>query len=313
MSKNKTWAPPGWPWEMDILALVFVVAALVIPYYFFTEATSSDITRTLKEQQHVLWAIGITVLFVMHLAVAGTTLETISTPFLHLLSPVAFAVLAYYRTYTVLKETNRPSIFTGSPLQYALVVISVLLLSLVIARIRMARHLLRFRDVKWDIISKSKYDSSYFQLIAEFQPLVYPPRVLRACTEGILIEGWFYLMPIPFEMFQGLAPTAGIRHASSGRYLASSAHNLIRVELLDNAEPLYISPENRAEFLNYCAQHITHLRVHSSGGARTRSGATDTSAGTARGTRPGTVHGTTHGTARGTFYQHDQTPNPEDG
>lgn len=299
MSKNKTWNTPGWPWEMDLLCLVFVVIALAAPYYYFTASTGEEITRTLMEQRHVLWAIGITVLFVMHLAVSGTTLETISTPFLHLLSPMAFAVLAYYRTFSTIQQTAHSSPLNGSALQYALVAVSVLILSLVMARIRMARQLLRFRDIKWDLVCKSPYDRTYFQLITEFQPLVYPPRLVRACSEGVLIEGWYYLMPLPFSMFQGLAPVAGIRHAANGRYIASSTRNLVRIELLDNAEPLYISLENRAEFLNYCARHIAHLRAHTTGSPnRTRDTASGTHAGAAR----GTASGTSRGSARKTFY-----------
>lgn len=310
MSKNKTWSPPGWPWELDLLSLLFVVAALAAPYYFFSMSSGDDVQRTLQEQGHVLWAIGIVVLFIMHLALTGATLETISTPFLHLFSPVGFAVLAYYRTHAVLQDIGQTQVITGSAGQYALLVLAVFALTLIVARLRMARYLFRFRNIQWDIVSKSTYDSSYFQLMTEFQPLVYPPRVLRACNEGVLIEGWFYLMAIPFEMFQGLAPATGIRHASNGRYLASSTHNLIRVELLDNAEPLYISPANRKEFMSYCAQHIAHLRPHSSN-HRSHHGDTthDSAHGTARGTSHGSNHGTSRGTSHGTsFYSHGTKP-----
>lgn len=305
MSKNKTWAAPGWPWELDLLSLIFVIIALAVPYYIFGSGTGDDVHRTLQEQRHVLWAIGIGVLFVMHLALTGATLETISTPFLHLFSPVGFAVLAYYRTHAVLKDLGQTDLITGSAGQYALLIASVFVITLVVARIRMARYLFRFRNIQWDIVSKSRYDSSYLQLITEFQPLVYPPRVLRACNEGILIEGWFYLMALPFEMFQGLAPASGIRHASNGRYLASSTRSLIRVELLDNAEPLYISPANRNEFLNYCAQHVAHLRPHATN-HRTHPG--ETGHGTGHGTASGTAHGTARGTAHGTFYNHGAKP-----
>jgi hypothetical protein len=308
MSKNKTWAPPGWPWELDLLSLIFVVIALAVPYSMIPTDAAMDVARAREEQQHVLWAIGIVVIFVMHLAVAGATLETISTPFINLLSPIGFAVLAYYRSHTAIMETGRESALTGSVAQYALVVAGVLVLSLIVARIRMARHLLRFRGVKWDLVSPCKYDASYWQLATEFQPLIYPPRVVRACTEGVLIEGFFYLMAIPFEMFQGLAPVAGVRHSSNGRYLASSARNLIRVELLDNAEPLYISPANRAEFLSYCAHHIAHLRPHATGGTRTQAGETTHGA---RQTAHGTAHGTRSGHGESSFYAHTNHRSPD--
>ncbi len=298
MSKNKTWSPPGWPWELDLLALIFVVIALVVPYVYFGGAASDDVTRALREQQHVLWAIGIVVLFVMHLAVGGATLELISTPFLHLISPVVFALIAYYRSHTVFTQAQIESRIDGSPLQYIAVAAGSLILSLLVARFRKSRFLFRFRNVQWDIIQKAPYDNTYWNLITEFQPLVYPPRAYRACSEGILIEGWFYVMAVPFEMFQSLTAAAGLRHATNGRYLASTTRNMIRIELLDNSEPLYISPANRQEFLSYCASHFGRLRPLAGHSARGTHAGTQQSSQTAHGTAKGTFYGrrTEHGT-----------------
>lgn len=292
MSKNKTWAPPGWPWELDALSFVFVIAALAIPYVLFGQSSGDEVTLTLREQHHVLWAIGIFVLFVIQLAIGGGTLEMISTPFLHLIAPTVFAVIAYFRIHTVLEETGIKTWVSGSALQYILFAIGALALTLIIARIRTLRFLRKFRDFHWEISQKAPYDKTYWSLIAEFEPLVYPPRAYRACNEGILIEGWFYMMAIPFEMFQSLTPAAGMRHASSGRYLASSTRNMIRIELLDNAQPLYISPANRSEFIAYCASHFARIRAHGST-------AKGTHAGTTRGTHTGA---TARGSSKGTFY-----------
>jgi hypothetical protein len=260
MSKNKTWAPPGWPWELDLLSLIFVIVALVVPYIYFGRGAGDDVTNALREQHHVLWAIGIVVLFVMQLVVGASTLELMSTPFLHLISPVIFATIAYFRTHTALAEARIKSPIDGSPLQYILVVAAAMLLALIIAKIRKARFLRRFRDIRWEIVQKAPYDKTYWQLLTEFQPLVYPPRTYKACDDGILIEGWFYAMAIPFEMFQSMTAAGGMRHATNGRHFASTTRSMIRIELLDNAEPLYISPENRQEFLAYCASHVARLR-----------------------------------------------------
>lgn len=277
MSKQKTWAPPGWPWELDALTLVFVIIALAVPYLLSTGhaditpgTDANPATAVLQEQRSVLWAIGIVVLFVMHLAVAGASLETISTPFIHLISPMAFALIAYYRVYTVAHDTGKAAVVNGSALQLTILVLAVAVTTLLVARIRMARYLLRFNDVKWDIISKARYDASYFELMAELRPLIYPPRFYRASEEGLLVEGWFYIMPVPFEMVQSLTAlnTAGI--ATSGKYHASNTHSLMRMELLDNSQPLFISPENRNEFLQYCVNHVMRLRPHLA--AKTRPG-----------------------------------------
>jgi hypothetical protein len=268
MSKNKTWSPPGWPWELDLLSAVFVIIALTVPFIYFGRDAADEVASVLREQQHVLWAIGIVVLFLMHLVLGVSTFEFITTPFLHLISPVVFALIAYFRAHTIFIEAKIQTPFSGSFGQYAGVAASVFLIALLVARIRKARFMRRFRDIKWDLVHKAPYDGTYWQLLTEFQPLVYPPRTYRACNDGILIEGWFYAMAIPFEMFQSLTAASGLRHATNGRYFASTTRTMIRIELLDNAEPVYISPENRQQFLAYCANHVARLRPQSGHSAR---------------------------------------------
>lgn len=266
MSKNKTWAPPGWPWELDILALLFVVVAVVLPYSIYTgnlasaETTANPAVLKLKEQTYILWSIGICLLFVMHLALGGARLEMLSTPFIHLISPMVFAVLAYYRIYIVSVDMEKITLVTGQPGQIAMLIAGVFLLTFVVARLRMARYLHRFRDTQWDLICPSHYDSSYLELIAQFRPLVYPPRRYRACEEGILVEGWFYTIGIPFDMVQTINPIRAMGFAADGNYYASNTNALVRFELLDSGKPIFISPDGRDEFIQYCARHVARMR-----------------------------------------------------
>lgn len=304
MSEKKTWDPPGWPWELDLFALLFVAIGVVVPYLTFSSG-AEELMRTtanpaqlkLQEQSHLLWSIGIVVLFAMHLAVAGATIETLSTPFIHLISPLVFAVLAYYRVWAVGQDLGSQTIADGSWTQIAAIVTGVLVVTFVVARLRMARYLLRFRDVKWDIVSRAPYDSTFLELAAQFRPLVYPPRVYRACADGFLIEGWFYVMPISFSVVQSMV-LANAGYSSNGKYFASSAKSLVRTELLDDTEPVFISPADRAEFVQYCSHHVLRLRPHSDRG--TAAGKTRTHS-TARGTHH-TAAGTTHGGARATNH-----------
>lgn len=313
MSKNKTWSPPGWPWELDLLSLVFVGVALIVPYIYFQMSSEDEITMALREQRHTLWAIGIVLLFILQIIIGGASLELISTPILHLVAPTLFALLAYYRSFTALQEANLTQVINGSVFQYFLVSIAAIALTAVMARIRTLRYLSHYRNVEWEIVQKAPYDSTYWSLITEFEPLVYPPRYYRACKDGILIESWFFIMAIPFTAFQSLSAAAGMRHTTNGRYIASSAKSLIRIELLDNAEPLFISPADRQQFLAYCAMHVARLRptsttarapshgTHSGTARGTHAGtAKETQAGTARGTRAGTARATHSGTARAT-------------
>lgn len=277
MSKKKTWSAPSWSWELDLLASLFVVAALAIPYLLFTGTSNGSVVNeasaALEEQSHILWAIGVGVLFIMHLAVAGASLEMVSTPFLHLVAPLVFALVAYYRILVSARQADLADFpLNGSPVQIAAAVGIVLVLTLATARMRTARYLRYYRNETWDINVKSRYDSSYFSLLAQFRPMVYPPRRIRASANGILAEGWFYVLSIPFEMVQSLSPVNHAGVALTGKYYASSTGNLVRMELLDNSLPIFISPENRNEFIHYCAQHIARLRPSSSNTRRSHSG-----------------------------------------
>ncbi len=266
MSKKTVWAPPGWPFELDALALAFVLLALIVPYSIFmdqvaTATLDNPVASKLQEQTNILWAIGICVLFVMHLALAGASMDTLSTPFLHLLSPLFFGLLAYFRIFAVSNDAGRTNFFiTGSAGQVALLFVVGLIATFLVARLRMARHLMRFRNTVWDKVEKSSFDSSYFELIAQFRPLVYPPRNYRASEAGILVEGWFYTIVIPFEMVQSISAVRTMGFSAAGNYYATNTKSLVRLELLDNGKPIFISPDHREEFIQYCAHHIARLR-----------------------------------------------------
>lgn len=265
MSNKKTWSALGWPWELDLLALVFVVVSLIGPYLIYSEhfasrTTLNPVAAHINEQTYILWAIGICVLFAMHLALAGSLLDNLSTPFLHLLAPLVFALLAYYRIFAVSHDMGDVTPVNGSAAQIVLTAGGALFASLLLARFRMMRHRMRFRETVWDKTEASAFDSSFFELIIQFRPLVYPPRRYRASQEGILVEGWFYTFAMPFEMIQSISAVRTMNIATDGDYYATNTKNLVRFELLDRSKPIFISPDNREEFIQYCAHHVARIR-----------------------------------------------------
>jgi hypothetical protein len=76
----------------------------------------------------------------------------------------------------------------------------------VVARIRMARYLLKLQHPEWDISTPSVRDATSRELFLHMDRLLYPPRLLHLCSEGILIEGWLYVMPLPFQAVQAVEP-----------------------------------------------------------------------------------------------------------
>ena len=292
MAKTKAWSTPGWPWELEIPTIIFALAAISAPLYvnslFHVEAPPAILlssvphnaaAQSLQQQYGILWGVGIIGLYILHFVFSLGSVTNISTPFSSIASPTVFAALAYYRVHDVATDAGRNvAVMTNSVGQIILGFTMVILFSLLLARLRMARQLLHYRDEKWDMVSPAKYDSSYFELIAQMNPLIYPPRVYRASENGILIEGWYYFIPVLHSETHSISAVSKAVLATRGHYLASSAHNLIRMELADSQTPVFISPTDREGFLKYCAHFIARHRppTHS-------------------GTRPGTNNHGTHG------------------
>ena len=284
MSKNRAWTAPGWPWELELLTLLFVALAIGVPYYIFHTAPV-PVGRTAAEaalatQHGLLWSVAVIALYVAHYIFASSSIETISTPFSHLVSPTLFAGVAYYRIIESAKQTGTSIDFvTGAPWQVIVGLLLIILFTLLIARIRMARHLLDYRDVKWDINAPATYDNSFMSLWSHFHPLLYPPRIYRACDRGILVEGWYYVRSIPFNEVQSMSPVNSASSSSAGYFLASSARNLLRLELSDSTIPLYISPSNRDDMMRYAAHYVARRQKSTHGGTGTTSGKTRAGAG----------------------------------
>ncbi|HMP90554.1 MAG TPA: hypothetical protein PJ991_10150 [Kiritimatiellia bacterium] len=275
-SKDK-WNAPGWPWELELITLVFFLLALLLPFYFHTEGlgqTQEEIRRaaannginvgrnTLSTQIGFLLSFGIAALYILHISFAFMEASRITVSPFHLLSPCAFAVIAYYRVDAIpnLQDTAL-SVVDGSVMQAMFVLITVAIITLVLARLRTYRYMLKFQDVKWDITTPALYDKTYFSLIFQLRPLLYAPRRYRACNEGIIVEGWYYAMPIGFSVFQSISKMAGSGIMNSGMYYAGTTRNMVRIELHDSIKATYISPDNRDEFVMYCAQHVVRRKA----------------------------------------------------
>lgn len=293
------WGPPGWPWELELLALVFVVTAILVPYYLqvvqapdpsqMSLMAKADHARrqeltTWQDMEGFFWAIIIVGLYLVHIAMASASIDFMSTPFTHLFSPLVFSIITYYRLFKLktVALAGTP-IVSGKPLEIGIWISGVLVITYMVARIRMARLMLGFRDTDWDVSTSSLFDNTYSQLMVQIRPLIYAPRMCRACNKGILIEGWFYAMPLPFDSIQAIDAVQGTAMVSSSYCLATSLKSMVRIQVAEKAEPVLISPKDRVAFLRYCQQHVA---------------AKSTTHGTATGTRPGVLRASS--TASGT-------------
>lgn len=255
-----------------MLALVFVLTAIAVPYYLqFMQAPEpsqlslmdkAEMARlsqmaTWQDLEGFFWAVVIVGLYLAHLAMASASLDFMSTPFTHLFSPLVFSMITYYRLHQLAKgATMATPIVSGTPLEIVIWVLGVLVITYLVARIRTARLMLNYRDIDWNISTPALFDATYIQLVLQIRPLIYPPRIYRACDDGILIEGWFYAMPIPFDSIHAVDAVHGPAFTSQGYCLATSMRSMLRIQTTEQAEPILISPKDRNTFLHYCQQHI---------------------------------------------------------
>ncbi len=273
MNKHKTWGPAGWPWELELLAVVFVITSLAIPIWLEMQHTPdpeelSLVERaqmerraeqaTFQDQVTFFWAVGIVGLYVIHLLMAYSAIDQISTSFSHLFSPLIFSIITYIRLLGLEDRGVAAQIVTGNPLEILFWVLGVLVITLLVARIRMARHLLRFKHIEWDVLTPSRFDGSLLSdLAVTLRPLVYPSRAYRACEEGILIEGWLYVLPLPFSSIQSVEGVRRPNFTSTSQFYATSSKSLVRIQMSDTKVPIYISPSDREQFITYCNRRLS--------------------------------------------------------
>ncbi len=282
--KLRPWKSPGWPWELEVLALIFVILSIALPYYLQFQREKQSMLKTemrsqtrttpqklvdlaaeeearmakqmvspidqVKEFVLSFVTLGIYITFVI---MAANSTNMMSTPITHLLSPLIFAGMGYYR---LASAKIHPPIVSGSASGILLLVLSVSISTFLIARVRMARHKLAYRDIDWKVSDGTAFSRSFIKMALLFRPLMYMPHQYRACPEGIVIEGWYYIFPISFKDIAALQIIHEPDIATEGHYFATNLEDLIQISLHDDNRPIYITPKDCEHFLSYCEQFL---------------------------------------------------------
>lgn len=304
MNDKQRWNPPGWPWELEMLALIFVIIAIAVPYYLKLSQPPPDTNQSLLAQAQTLrseemstwedlqgffWAIILVGLYLAHLAMGAASIDFMSTPFTHLFAPLIFSIITYARLYNLNVGVGPGSYIVRGALWEVIAWIGgVAIITYLVARMRMARLMLAFRDVEWKISTASLKDATYWQLIFQLRPLIYPPRWLRACEDGVLIEGWFYAMPLAFDNIHAVDAVQGAAMYTRGYCLATSMNSMVRIQVADRTEPILISPKDRTAFVRYCQEQLA-MRAPPVALRSDETGKGTKQGTSGKGTRPGVV------------------------
>jgi len=276
---------PGWPWELEVLTLVFGFIAVWGPYFVetrnhgtdvFVSAASASIhdnqPEAVKTQFRFMISVGIVALYVIHLMLASSILSHITVSPVHFFSPSVFALISHFRiTHTPGFESHF-GYLSKSTYQASLIFIIVITATAILMWFRRIRYMRKFSGLNWGVITKARYDHTYPELVMQMKPLFFPPRRYLACPEGIVIEGWHYAMPIGMGDINSMTKISISGILSAGDYYAGSMKNAVRIDLHDSRQGLFISPENPDEFIAFCEKYL--IRRKTSGpGMSTRHGA----------------------------------------
>lgn len=246
----------GPAWELEVLVLILAVLSAVLPFVWENEETRQAQEMSIMQQavadqyegvswvdvKRVAWAAAAVGLFSIHLWLNGSADENVSTPINGILMPVAFGAMLYHHLIMV-SDGNQVH-----PAAYFLVLV---LSTFLLARLCVLRNLRKFDKSSWDITANTVFDATWFSLILHGLPLFYPPRKYSAGSAGILIGGCFFIVLLPFDEIEAVRLVGEANTTDNGVYYATSTNSLIRVELSNHIEPVYISPSNRNGFFLY--------------------------------------------------------------
>ena len=273
-TNRRKWNPPGWPWELEILTLLFCGLAVWGPYHVETftpevsmaaETSASGgaavSTDPIKTQFRFMIGVGIIALYIIHLIIASSILSHITVSPMHFFSPAAFALIAHFRiTHTEGFANAGFDFLSKSNSQAALIFVIVITATAILMWVRRIRYMRIYSGTEWGIASRAVYDRTYLELLMQMKPLFYPPRRYLAGPEGIVIEGWHYAMPIGMGDINSMKKMSVSGIMSAGDYFSGAMRNAVRIDLHDSRQGLFISPENPDAFIAYCEQFLVKRR-----------------------------------------------------
>lgn len=260
---RKLWRETPWPWEFEVLTLVIIVGSMVFcmdyeavntPAYAF----GSDVIET--QTTRMSWIIITALAYMGHLLLSRVALRDVSTPFHLIASPITFTILGFFNFRSTYIRAHGPGIWEFPFQAFVIVIMTVAAVSFLLARVRMQRVMLPFRDMHWDIdVAPQKTKSGdWGGLFGRLHPILYPPVRYRVNASGIEIEGPYYVTLISYREIAAIGHRERGNVAGAGVYLTHTMNDLVHIQLKARQEPIVLGPENAQAFTDYATRKL-HL------------------------------------------------------
>lgn len=273
---SKGWTRPGWPWELEVLIFLAYLATVLVPMLFpdrplpelkgvFLGAREDAVQEfrygVWQQQEDLNWFLILTLFYMIHLVTGWHSARQFSTPLVHMITPTLMIMALYYRLLTQPVVPGKERILiSGTPWEAATWVLGSVALTLVLARVRMRRYMLNFRRVTWDLTTPTRRDSTIWRLAPLITPIIYPLRQYHLFSEGMVVEGWFYSLSIPFHSLKSARVRQAGERIVSGLVLATSLHHMVELTLKDREMHMLLSPVDHEEFVRYIQKRLAGHR-----------------------------------------------------
>ncbi len=266
---KKLWRETPWAWEFEVITLLLLVGGLVfsVRYEWMNTpiyAKTSDVIQ--DETAQSTWVILSVLAYSGHLLLSRVAIRDVSTPFHLIMSPTLFTVLGFFNFRGAFIRAHGPENWSWPTQGFAILISLILVISFLLARLRMQRVMLPFRRMRWDIdVAPSPSSSNdWGALLARIHPVIYPPVRFRANASGIEIEGPYYVSLVSFREISAITHHPQGKVAAAGVYLTRGMRDLVAIHLKTRQEPIVINPMNATAFAAFTAGKLrTYNAEHS--------------------------------------------------
>lgn len=258
----------GFPWQVECFTVLLILMGVFLPLFLPEHRqvvagsmpwaeSGAQITFAVFDQGYgYLWALVLAGAYFLHWVTAYISPDFVSTPFTYMFSPVIFGALTYGRL--LMWSRNFPlelRVVRGGIAEALVWLLVIHLITLLLARLRMHLHLRKFRGVEWDLDLKPRREwRAVAQLLLKVHPLYFWPTRYMACGEGILIRGISYIMPVPFAAIESVSLAPRSTTITTSFFLSTSVTSLLRIQLYDRLDAVFIGPRHPNLMQQYCAQ-----------------------------------------------------------
>ncbi|MFT5123883.1 MAG: hypothetical protein ACI9TH_002079 [Kiritimatiellia bacterium] len=209
------------------------------------------------------WFLVLGLIYLAHLVLSRFSPNFVSTSLWMMMAPMVFTFLGYtYLMYTYTwNGTPKAFVPRFSYAQLVSLMAMVYFISFMLARVRMQRVAIRLKGAEWIVeLPPAIAKGQTFKLLARIQPIFYAPRRYKLAKEGLLIEGWHYVITIPMQEIKNIRNRDEGAIVGPGFYVVRTMEELIQLDIFFDEHPIIIGPTKHDYFLGKARETLLEFK-----------------------------------------------------